>query len=332
MEAASGKLSSAPTRTRQSRWARGEGKSAQITERDLRYLEVLYDNGPTRANLLHAMVCPGVTQKVTTVRLRKLHRLPNAYVDRPARQRESYNANYSFLVYEISKKGEQLLAERGRVTEENRVWRANTNRGRYLAFWHEVLIADVMGSIRLGIAKDPCLRLVTWAEILQRAPAATRALKFPLSMHFRMASTINGTQIETKVTPDALFGLEYTTEGKKSYRFFALEADRATEPIRRASFKGSSYHKKIEQYRELVKQEVYRTQLGIPNLFVLTVTTGENHMRNIMSFLEELVGRSSLFLFKSVRESFEEATEPSPNILEVPWARVGHELFRIDEP
>src|ERR1051325_3379508 len=90
---------------RRSRWERPKGGSIQITERDLDYLELLFEIGPLRANFLHALVSPNVTQVVTTRRLNKLFRAPHVLVDRPPQQRESYNANYSFLIYEIRDKG-----------------------------------------------------------------------------------------------------------------------------------------------------------------------------------------------------------------------------------
>jgi hypothetical protein len=133
---------------RHSRWERPKGGSIQITERDLDYLELLFEIGPLRANCLHALVSPNVTQVVTTRRLNKLFSAPHAYLDRPSQQRDSYSANYSFLIYDITDSGEQLLAERGRISDDERRWRRGLRKGRYVSFWHEVMLGEILGSMR----------------------------------------------------------------------------------------------------------------------------------------------------------------------------------------
>lgn len=317
---------------RRSRWERAEPSPIQITARDLDYLQLVFENGPTRANLIHALVAPGVSQAVTTRRLNRLYRAPRPLLERPAQQRESYNANYSFLVYDLSAAGEQLLAERGRISEEDRAWRASLRRSRYLNFWHDVLLGEILGSVRLGVRGNPALRFISWPDILRKAPHTTRAAKAPFTMRFPMQSPAFKRELEARVTPDAVFGLEYIKDGKSSYRFFAVEADRATEPIRRSDLYGSSYHKKIEQYRELVKREVHRSHLGVPNLLVLTVTTSERHRDNLVAFVEERHGASKLLLFKHAVESLEQSLPPTGHILTTPWLRPGCDPFDIGKP
>lgn len=134
--------------------------------------------------------------------------------------------------------------------------------------------------------------------------------------------------------PDALFGIEYATEGQKRYRFFALEADRNSEPIMRATLQQSSVARKIVQYREVIAQTIHKAYWGLPNLFVLTVTTNERHTKNMMQRVAELTeGKGSPFLlFKTMPSlaSLEHAPLPTPHMLREPWQRVEHEAFRID--
>ena len=72
------------------------------------------------------------------------------------------------------------------------------------------------------------------------------------------------------------------------YRFFALEADRNTVPIKRANLRQTSYLRKILAYRQIIVADIHKTHLGLPNLLVLTVTNNEQHMRNIMTLVKEL--------------------------------------------
>ena len=122
------------------------------------------------------------------------------------------------------------------------------------------------------------------------------------------------TRVEVKAIPDGLFGLEYAREGQKLYRFFALEADRNTIPVKRTNLAQTSYLRKVLAYRQIVLQDIQRTHLGLPNLLVLTVTTNEQHMRNIMALVKELAtdGKSTLFLFKTMSSLGDFQKAPAP--------------------
>jgi hypothetical protein len=120
------------------------------------------------------------------------------------------------------------------------------------------------------------------------------------------------------------------------YRFFALEADRNTIPVKRSNLRQTSYLRKVLAYRQIAGQAIHRTQLALPNLLVLTVTTNEQHMKNIMGLVKELAteGRSTLFLFKTMSTlgDFQKAPAPTPHLLTEPWQRVGFEPLSIGEP
>ena len=127
-----------------------------------------------------------------------------------------------------------------------------------------------------------------------------------------------------------------TARGTKQYRFFALEADRNTEPIVRSNLRQSSYLRKILQYREIAARSVYKTLWGLPNLLVLNVTINDRHRLNIMRLLDELTnGKSSTFLLFGTMPSLaslEKAPRPIPDILTRAWHRTGHPDFFIDRP
>jgi len=135
--------------------------------------------------------------------------------------------------------------------------------------------------------------------------------------------------------PDAVFGLEYTTLGQKSYRFFALEADRNKMPVLRSNLHQTSYLRKILGYQEIGSQSIYKSRLGIPNLKVLNVTTSEHHMKNIMSLLGEITEQkgSQMFLFKTLSTlgDFRVAPAPTAAILTESWRRVGCDDFYINK-
>ena len=143
-------------------------------------------------------------------------------------------------------------------------------------------------------------------------------------------------RFDRPLVPDALFGLEYTVGGQKRYRFFALEADRNTEPVTRSDLRQSSYLRKILQYREIAARSIYKSQWGLPNLFVLNVTVNQRHEQNIMRLVDELTGGkgSPSLLFKTMPSlaSLEKAPLPEPDMLTESWHRAGHDHFLIDRP
>ena len=158
-------------------------------------------------------------------------------------------------------------------------------------FAHQLMICDTLASIELGIRQEPSLRFISWQDILAKAPERTRSLENPFAIPVAITHTFPGgvtRRAEIKAVPDAVFGLEYARSGEKLYRFFALEADRNTVPVKRASLQQTSYLRKVLAYRQIVVQNIHTTHLGVPNLFVLTVTTNDRHMGNLMSLVKKL--------------------------------------------
>jgi hypothetical protein len=204
------------------------------------------------------------------------------------------------------------------------------------------MVCDILSSIEIGARATPNLRFVSWTEVLAspKMPETTRGAARPMaaSVPVTLAASERRTslRIDRPLVPDALFGLEYTTLGARQYRFFALEADRNTEPIVRSNLRQSSYLRKILQYREVAARSLYRTVWGLPNLIVLNVTVSDRHRQNLMRLVDELTKGtgSKSFLFKTMPSlaSLQKAPPPIPDILAGAWHRVGHPDFFIDRP
>lgn len=177
-------------------------------------------------------------------------------------------------------------------------------------FLHSLMICEVLASLDLGIRARPGLRLIGWQEILGRAPEATRSSPTP----FRIPRPSGGS-----VIPDGLFGIEYRSGNKNSYRFFALEADRGTMPVVRSNPEQTSHLGKISAYREILERRAYKTHWGIPNLLVLTVTTSEARMAGMLNRLGEQDGSHAAILFKAVTR--DALRQPMTQILTEPWRR-----------
>ena len=158
----------------------------------------------------------------------------------------------------------------------------------------------------------------------------------PVPVTYTPPGTRRLERYDRPLVPDAVFGLEYTRRSARTYRFFALEADRATQPLLRRTLRQSSYLRKILQYRELTTRALYQTCWGLPNLLVLTVTTSDRHRENMMRLVNAVTdGKGSpVLLFRTMPSltSLETAPAPIPDLLTGPWHRAGYPDFFIDRP
>lgn len=102
---------------RNSRWDRkpvladGKPKIATITGRDIEVLKLLACYPYLPLDDIHAFV--GGSMKGLSQHLNLLSRKPNLYINRPLQQRESAEANYRRLIYELDERGTRVLRELG---------------------------------------------------------------------------------------------------------------------------------------------------------------------------------------------------------------------------
>jgi len=289
-------------------------KRIELTPRDVRLFQVLNRYRYLRSTFVQAFV--GGNPVALRWRLRDL--FDGGYLARPEQQWQSVNARYMPTIYELDQKGVAVLKDCGLDSSFARVTVRPGRDAPHHQFPHDLMVCDILASIELGVILDPALQFITVHEILERAPENTKLLRKPLAMALA----------NTEVVPDALFGVRYP----EGVRFFALEADRNNEPIRRR-LSGSSYERKIAAYKQIVDQKIYKSHFGIPNLLVLNVTTNPTHMNNIMALVKQMVGQSRFFLFKTMSSlgDFAKAPSPTPHMLTAAWQRVGHEPFAMNK-
>ena len=172
----------------------------------------------------------------------------NAYVDRPSAQRDYYRANARrpAYIYALGNRGKELLAELDGVEPpKTDLTRANREIGRPFIH-HRLLIADVLTAFKFATqARSGLVRFIEPAEILARAPEATRHLDNPWKWKAKVP-TPGGAMIDAALVPDAIFGLDFVAERKRFY--FMLEADRATMPIWRSNLLQTSMYRKFLTY------------------------------------------------------------------------------------
>jgi len=200
-----------------------------------------------------------------------------------------------------------------------------------------MMICDTLASIELGVSVAPNIRFVSWREIISKAPALTRhcdnPFGIPVNISYTYPRTGNTHHIKFKLIPDGLFGLEYTTGSEKSYRFFALEAERKNR-VWCSNLKQTSWLKKTLAYRDITARKTYTSHFGLPNLMVVVVTPTEHKIKTMIDevVMEVTEDRgSNMFLFRripTIGYAFK-APRPMPELLIDPWKRAGKPDFYL---
>jgi len=282
------------------------GKRIELTARDIEIFKILEKYRYLRSTYIHAFV-GGASATRFKERLGDLFH--EGYLDRPTQQWEFADARHMPTVHEGGVGSAQALRATGVAREGANTFLAN---GVHRQFLHSLMICEALASLDLGMRAAPHLRLIGWPEILGRAPEATRLSLTP----FRVPVPSGG-----YLVPDGLFGIEYRSGGTKTYRFFALEADRGTMPVVRSNPNQTSYLKKVAAYREVIDRQVHKSHWGIPKLLVLTLTTGEARMAEMIRQLGAQPGNNAAFLFKAIRGGT--LRQPMLQLLNGPWERAG---------
>jgi hypothetical protein len=112
-------------------------------------------------------------------------------------------------------------------------------------FWHQMLIDDIVMSFEIA-CRQQGLPFTDQYEILGDQP-----LELPCHISFTFPSSGKTHTSDKDLCPDALFAIGET--------YFALEADRGTEPIERSNLNQTSYLRKFLQYADVLKTGRYKT-------------------------------------------------------------------------
>ena len=293
------------------------GKRVTPQTRDLLWFQKLHEHGPLSSSFLHAFSKHlAVNEKRSRDRLTDLfnedhtpHR--GTYLTRPWQQFQTFDARYQDLVYDLNAPAEAALKQAGKWSE----W-----QGGHSGPWHHrYMVAAITASIELATLETSNLKYIPQHAILGRAHAQ---LRYPVP--FMNPTTKK--MLLSDLIPDAIFGLEYLNGGASSYRFFVVEADRATEPSRASKFNRKSHLRNFLQYREYIGHGLYKEHLGLTaGMLVLNVTTNENTMTNMIKLCQEVSPGGNtyqLFSWSALFGKYFKPSKPQTEFLTYPWRRV----------
>ncbi|MEN3976602.1 replication-relaxation family protein [Emcibacter sp. SYSU 3D8] len=303
------------------------GKRIAPTERDLLWFQKIHEHGPLSSTYLHAFTKHAWrSDKRARDRLTDLFnetdtRHGGAYLDRPWQQFRTFDSRYNDLVYSLTDASRAAL-------KGHDLWHDRAERPAS-PWTHAYMVACITASIELAALADPVLTYIPQHAILERAGADLRS---PVAIENPRSGKIE----ERDLIPDALFGLEYQQGGERRFRFFLVEADRATEPSRTQVFNRKSHLRTFLQYREYVGRQLYKQHLNLSAaLLVLNVTTSPRAEENMLRLVGELSPTGNSYLLFRTAEQFGRYFKP-PSIMDElatgPWRRAGWDGLRIDQP
>lgn len=260
--------------TRRSRFKRcPTGKHIQLTARDMAIFWWLHRYRFLRSTQLLAILLPKSPKRL-------IERLGDLYhetglLERPKAQWRRFDARYCPVAYELSGKGIKYLSTYGDWPLRAVTFAVKQRGGVTPQFEHAMLIVRSLLKVELETRKDAKQRFVPVDEILSRLPETTNAAKQPLKIPVTIQSSSKlprlQSPLKTHLIPDGLYGIEYLIEGKKKYRFYALECERSS-PAWRSDPAKSSTALKQAAYDALLKCQAFKQQWGIPNLQLHLIT------------------------------------------------------------
>ncbi len=303
------------------------GKRILLTERDIRWLSALAEHGPLPTSFLLAFGGRShASEKRARERLTDLFHETDtpdngAYLIRPPQQFRTLDSRYNQLVYDLASAGRRALDRVG-PTEGPRP----APSGPWL---HRFMTSCVTASIELGARARSDLSYIPQSAILGRAQADLRCT-------VTITDPATGYRFDKDLLPDALFGLRYHTASGDRFRFFAVEADRATEPTTSSNWNRKSFERNLSQYDAYVAGGTYRQHLGLTApLLVLHVLSDAVRKQRMVEFVADRYPHGNTFMLFQAWEDFGPVfrpPEPSPALLNGGWVRGGLEPFQIDQP
>ena len=233
-----------------------------------------------------------------------------AYLGRPPQQFRTIDSRYNQLVYDIAPAGWRALK------------RAGVDIPQYSApsgpWLHRLMTACITASIDLACVHQRGITYIPQSQILKRAEAT---LRYPVTI----TDPVTKRSMTKALIPDALFGLQYHTAIGDRFRFFAVEADRATEPVTSANWNRKSFHRNVLQYDAYIAGGAYREHLDLTApLLVLNVLSDQRRMDQMVEFVAEQYPQGNTFLLFQAWEAFGPSfrpPEPRPNLLASDWVR-----------
>ena len=264
----------------------------RITERDIAILRAIGQFRFLSSHQVQRIV--GGSERGVRNRLRNL--FAHGYLDRPQHQRAELAG---FLnpprVYGLGKHGARLLADIGRPIDHRLDWTTKNTRATSPFLAHTIEVAEVMMAFT-SACHESATQLVDHHELLPLMPEATRDVHDPFAL--RVKFRWHSKEVVVAVVPDRLFALVYPDARHN----FALELDRGTMDLNAKRIIGkSSFRRKLLGYFHAWHEKRHTDVWGFKSFRILTVTTSETRIDNMIAAQRDVVAScpAGLFLYST---------------------------------
>lgn len=272
------------------RFRRAKTGPFQLQERDYEIIRAIGVHQVVQSTHIDRLF-PGGSADNLRRRLQLLYH--SGYLARPKAQAGEliYHEGSKHMVYMLAPKGAELVMEHEGL-------RLPVKADRELAqLKHALLVTDFMVAMHETCEQSEFLRLVPQHEILEQAPAATRADRRPTT--WRIDVDYRGSRRVLHLEPDGIFAIAHSQLAPPQDRkFFFLEIDRGTMPVVRSKVEQTSILRKLVAYHATFRAGIHRSRFGIDNMRVLIVGKSRERTATIIeAFQEHLAGKVSPRIF-----------------------------------
>lgn len=307
-------------------YPRSSGKRLRLTARDLRWLQALREHGPLPTSFLIAYASSShLSDKRAKERLCDLFNEEDtphdgAYLTRPLQQFRTIDSRYNQLVHDLAPAGRKALQD-------------DADCGVYVApsgpWLHRALTTAITASIELACLTRTDVTFIPQSRILARAGTT---LCYPV----KYVDPASKRLLARQLIPDAVFGLQYHTLAGDRFRFFAVEADRATEPLTSANGNRKSVERTVCQYHTYVAEGAYRNHLKLTApMLVLNILTCEVRKQRMIDRIAARYPRGCAFMLFQTWSAFGgifRPPHPKPEFLMAAWERAGMAPLPVAHP
>ncbi|MCO5792817.1 MAG: replication-relaxation family protein [Blastomonas sp.] len=307
--------------------ATSTGKRVSPTDRDMLWFLKLAEHGPLATSFLLAFSSRShASDKRASERLADLFHEDNTpdggtYLIRPPQQFRTIDSRYNQLVHDLAPAARRAL--------ERRMLGLRASAAPSGPWLHRFMTSSITASIELATLARDDVSYIPQSAVLARAGVDVR---YPVTI----TDPSTGWCGPKDLIPDAVFGLRYQTREGDRFRFFAVEADRATEPTTSANWNRKSFERSLIQYDAYIAGRAYRDHLGLTApLLVLNVLSDEARMARMVDFVAQRYPRGNSYMLFQTWADFGAVfrpPDPSPAFLNGGWVRGGLPEFSIDQP
>ena len=170
---------------------------------------------------------------------------------------------------------------------------------------HDLALADFTVTFDLFVRSLEGAKMIDELQLIHRSP------RFDVRSHrgWPVSFSHEGLRHDHWLKPDRFLGIEFESRtANQNARYYAIELDRGTMPIKSASMDKASIQRKFLAYKLTHDEKLLKEHFAIPHAYVLFICHSNRRRDNMIEAAQELVSsesaaRSMLFATQTKRPS-----------------------------